>query len=87
MTKNKNDKGLDQEIIKVTNPFQAILIILSHPKLVVPLIIIVAVILFFVTIKIIYKDGRYIVEKKELKIDKTLSQANKVKDILIKEDK
>ena len=84
-------KNLDKEIANVKNPFQATLVVLSHPKLLIPLIIIVVIIFSFATIRVINVNGKYIFEKKELKVgktlDKTLEKVNKIKNVITEEGK
>jgi hypothetical protein len=80
--KQSNDKILDKEISTVKNPFQAILVILSHPKMLIGLAVVIIIILSFASIRIIYDNGHVKWEKKELKVDKTLEKVNKIKNVL-----
>lgn len=78
------EKEFDKDLGNIKNKLQAVLFGLSHPRIYVPVIIIVIIILSFVTIKGSYKDGHWVWEKKEIKVKESLDKLEKIKETFSK---
>jgi hypothetical protein len=83
----KKEHKLEDEIKDVKNPIQGILFVLLHPKLLVPLTVVILLIIFAWSSNLGFKDGKFYFAKRPVHItseavDKTIERAANLKDAI-----
>jgi hypothetical protein len=74
MKKKVNEhEEVEKEIKLIKNPIiQGLLVAFNHPKIYIPVIILVVIIFAFVTIKGSYSNGKWFWQKTELKVNQAI---------------